>query len=235
MMDALFYQPLIGQSVHHLTAEESRHCVRVLRKRKGDTLMITDGKGSFYSATVDQDDQTRCSFKIISKSLIPKPDYSIHLAVSPTKNSDRIEWMIEKCVEIGVDDISLVICDKTERMKVNMERLQKLALSAMKQSQRAWLPSIHDPVALNLFVKSIYPQSMRFIAYVDSGNPNHLLHQAKPNQPYVVLVGPEGDFTRDELLLVEEMSFKKVSLGKYRLRTETAALTACQILNLVNS
>jgi 16S rRNA (uracil1498-N3)-methyltransferase len=230
----LFYQPRIPQGIHYLDEDESRHCIKVLRKRNGDTLHITDGQGNFYNARIASEDISKCSFEIISTISDSARDFKIEIAISPTKNADRIEWFIEKAVEIGVDSITLIDCKHTERTHVKTDRLQKVAISAMKQSVKARLPKLNGLTHFNAFIKSVTHQG-KFIAYVDATNPLHLKDAAKPNQDCLVLIGPEGDFSTDELQLALSNGFQKVSLGTSRLRTETAGLAACHILNLINS
>jgi len=234
-MENLFYQPAIVTGIHYLDQEESKHCIRVLRKKQGENILITDGLGHLYKALITNPNPAKCEFTIQSVTEDPKRNYNIHLAISPTKNSDRIEWMVEKCVEIGIDEVTLLLCRNTEKKKFKTTRIEKLAISAMKQSHRGWLPKINPLTSFNDFIKSLPPNTTNYIAYVDQSNPNHLLHLAKPSEDYVVMVGPEGDFSPDEIDIATQQAFKKVSLGNYRLRTETAGLAVCQILNLINA
>ena len=226
----LFYLPGIANGQTHLDAEESRHVVKVLRKVTGDELAITDGKGSFYQARITNADSKKCSFEIISKKELPKKNYFIHLAIAPTKNADRMEWFVEKAVEIGIDKITFFQSKTSERKTINLERIEKIAISAMKQSQQAWLPAVSGIISFNELMKEKADQ--KFIAYVDAANPHHLKNVAKPKGDYLLLVGPEGDFSSEELQLALENKFQKVSLGTNRLRTETAGVVACHILNL---
>lgn len=229
----LFYQPHITEGVHHLDDEESRHCVKVLRRNNGDTIRITDGKGSFYDAVITRADPRQCEFSIQHTGRAEVRPYKIHIAVSPTKNADRIEWFVEKATEFGIDMISLIECENSERAFIKTERLRKLAISAMKQSLKATLPEIKEVKPFAEFVQAV-SESGRFIAFVDHENPTHLNHVVKKNESTVVLVGPEGDFTKDEIQQALDSAFVKVSLGKSRLRTETAAIAACHIINLAN-
>jgi len=227
----LFYQPGIPEGITHLDAEESRHAVRVLRMAEGDPLSLTDGKGFLYSAKVTRADSKKCGFEISGKREIRKRDFFIHIAIAPTKNADRIEWFVEKALEIGVDEISFMLCRNSERKVINTERIEKIAISALKQSQQAWMPTIH---AITPFKEVLgFKGDQKFIAYVDESNPTHLQSVAVRGKKYVVLIGPEGDFTGEELQQAGENGFKKISLGPHRLRTETAGLAACQILNLL--
>jgi len=230
----LFYQPLLSNNVLHLNADESRHCVKVLRKKNGDTIRVTDGQGTFYDVILVGADQRQCSFQIASTHKEPAKDYTIHIAISPTKNADRIEWFVEKAVEFGVDTITLLDCEHTERTFIKTERLEKVAISAMKQSLKASLPAIHGLQDFSKLVASSKEPS-RFIAFVDQSNPHHLKELAKAGSDYVLLIGPEGDFSTEELSLALQHGFQKVSLGASRLRTETAGIAACHILNLVNT
>ena len=229
----LFYQPRIPEGIHQLDEEESRHCVRVLRRKAGDTIRITDGRGQFYDGRITDEDARACTFHITARQAAPTRSYRIHIAISPTKNADRLEWFVEKAVEFGIDTITLLECQHTERTYHKTERLQKVAVSAMKQSMQAWLPQI---VGLTPFDQIITtPAQQKLIAFVDATNPLHLKHAATPGRDYLVLIGPEGDFTPDELNAALGMNFQKVSLGASRLRTETAGLAACHTLHLINT
>lgn len=191
--------------------------------------MVTDGKGLLANATITDS----ANFTITQKHVTPAKGYQIHLLVAPTKNADRMEWLVEKATEIGVDSITLVECARSERKKIGHERLVKMAISAMKQSQQSWLPEVKPmlPFKGALAISS----AQKFIAYVDHTNPNHLKNLAKPGKSYAVLIGPEGDFTDEEITQATSLSWLKVSLGPNRLRTETAALAACLTLVLVNN
>ena len=230
----LFYQPGIPRGVSYLDADESRHCVKVLRKRWGDVITITDGAGFFYEALVTIADPARCAFDVQKKTPAPEKDFFIHVAVSPTKNSDRIEWFVEKATEIGIDRITLMDCENTERSFIKTERLIKVAVTAMKQSLKAVLPTISDDLLPFSEVLTHCHEDHMYIAAVDLTNPVLLKDSAKKGASYRVLIGPEGDFSPEELAAALDHKFRKVSLGPSRLRTETAAIAACHILNLVN-
>lgn len=230
----LFYQPLIPQGVFHLDQEESKHCVKVLRRSKDDALKITDGKGFFYNAVITKPDAHQCEFQIKEQIAETAKEFSIHIAISPTKSPERIEWFVEKAVELGVDEISFVQCKTTERPFIKIERLEKVAISAMKQSLKATLPKMNDIIKLDSLIKQSSELS-KFIAYVDPSNPAHLNKIVIASSNYLVLIGPEGDFSDGELALALQQGFQKVSLGNSRLRTETAGVAACHILNLINS
>ena len=228
----LFYQPDIDLGSLYLSEDESRHVVKVLRSENGDVLELTNGKGSFFKVRITKADPGRCLFEIVERKDNPGKSFSIHIAIAPTKNADRIEWFVEKAVEIGIDKISFMLCQTSERKSINLERIEKIAVSAMKQSGQCWLPEL---VGLNPMKEVITAKaSQKFIAYVDQSNPHHLKSLAKPDQDYLVLIGPEGDFSKEELLSAEQAGCSKVSLGVTRLRTETAGVAACHILNLIN-
>lgn len=229
----IFYQPLIAEGVLQLDEEESRHCIKVLRKKNGDIIKLTDGKGSFYEGVITSD-SSPCKFEIRKTFQEPEKNFKIRIAISPTKNADRIEWFVEKAVEFGVDEILMMDCKNTERSHIKLDRLKKVAISAMKQSLKSWLPEIKELTPFKTIVND-YKGSTRFIAFVDQSNPVHLKDAAKPGHDSLVLIGPEGDFTPEELAQAMERTFTKVSLGTSRLRTETAGLAACHILNLINS
>ena len=229
----LFYQPHIQDGIHYLDPEESRHCFKVLRKKPGDLIQITDGKGYRYQAKLTDTQSDKCSFNIESKQEEEKKPFTIHIALAPTKNPDRTEWFVEKAIEIGVDELSFLLCDNSERAALKTDRIEKLAISAMKQSLKNSLPKINHMVLLKDFIGTS-GTAAKYIAYVDQTNPDHLLKDAKPKSNYIVLIGPEGDFSKKELELALAQGYKKVSLGPSRLRTETAGIVACHILNLVN-
>jgi 16S rRNA (uracil1498-N3)-methyltransferase len=230
----LFYQPLIPRGALYLDPDESRHAIKVLRKRNGDTIKLTDGNGVFYEGIVTDADAHQCAFDIHSSAPEPRKNFRIHIAISPTKNTDRIEWFVEKSVELGIDEITLLLCDHTERQHLKIERLKKNAVSAMKQSLKAWLPVLHPITSFKDFVPAVTEEE-KFIAHVDDQNQLYLQRVVDPGRSYLILIGPEGDFSSDEVLVAERYGFKKVSLGSSRLRTETAGLAACHILNLANT
>jgi len=232
-MENLFYQPDISAGSLFLDAEESRHCYKVLRKKTGDTVMVTDGKGSRYLCKLSETKPDRCSFTIETKSTEAPRNYRIHVAIAPTKNPDRTEWFVEKAVEIGCDEISFILCDKSERAAMKTERIQKLAISAMKQSLQSTLVKINPMQLLKDFILTTHA-TQRFIAYVDHTNPNHLSDCTAASEQYIVMIGPEGDFSKKEVELALSHNFQKVNLGPHRLRTETAGIVACHTLNLIN-
>lgn len=229
----LFYQPDI-QTHPFLTEEESRHAVKVLRLSSGARVGVIDGKGSFVVAEIIKPHEKKCEFRIISTTkAFGKRDFYLHLVVAPTKNLDRMEWMVEKCTEIGVDEISFVLCRYSERKDLKIERLEKIAVAAMKQSQKAYLPQIN---ALQPFRKVIdlVEQSEKFVAHLEKGERFLLQNATIPKTSCCILIGPEGDFSSEEINLAMQKGFKSVSLGTSRLRTETAVIVACHTVNLIN-
>lgn len=230
----LFYQPAIQQGIFHLDPTESKHCTKVLRRKAGDKISITDGEGFLYEAVITVADPAQCRFDIQEKKADKAKSFNIHIAISPTKHPDRLEWFVEKAVELGVDKVTIMNCEHTERSHFKLDRLEKIAISAMKQSLRFTLPPIEGPLDFKAVVEDASTVS-KFIAHVDVANPDHLKNVAARESNYLVLIGPEGDFSAEELRHAATKQFRKVSLGTNRLRTETAGLAACHILNLVNT
>jgi len=227
----VFFQP--DFSLSHLTQEESHHAVRVLRMRVGDKLEVTDGQGTLASAELTSTESQNAGFRILHSTKVPARVSKIHLAIAPTKNIDRIEWMVEKVVEIGVERITFIKCAKSERRTVPIDRLNKLVVAAIKQSRQAWLTMLSDVTDFSSFIENVR-DGQRFIAHVDASNPDHLMKVASPGSDCTVVVGPEGDFTNEEVVLASNNKFLKVSLGPNRLRTETAGIYAVTCLALRN-
>ena len=216
----LFFHPEIT-STFQLGDEESHHALRVLRLNQGDIIHLTDGKGTFATARIEHTTKSNCTCGLISSQQYPKKKYSISLAIAPTKNSDRIEWMVEKCVEFGIDSFIFIGTQHGERKKINIDRIKKITLAALKQSQQYWLPAIQEMSFENILQQKA---DQKFIAHVDQTNPQLLQKEAKPGLHYLVLIGPEGDFSASEIDWALQAGFRKVSLGPNRLRTETAGL-----------
>ena len=228
----IFYEPGIPQGVNLLNEDESRHATKVLRLKPGDRFKATDGQGRFYTCRIKSVGKN-CAFEALQTLQVPPPSHHIHVALAPTKNQDRIEWFVEKAVEIGVQEITLMICERSERSRIRMERLCKKALAAMKQSQQAWMPRINEPMQLIDLISDAGAQE-KFIACLTTEHPLLLRDAAAAGRSSLTLIGPEGDFTQREIDLAMEKGFKPVSLGPNRLRTETAALVACHTLALLN-
>lgn len=230
----IFYQPSIRDNHFFLNAEESRHCVKVLRKQEGDAIIVVDGKGKFYHARITDANPRQCTFSVEERQTEEIKNFHIHIAIAPTKNADRLEWFVEKAVEMGIDEISLLICGYAERKKLKTDRLERKAVSAMKQSLKATLPVIHQPVLFSEFIQQARPEQQKFVAFVSDAPTPHLFHAASPISQYIVLIGPEGDFTPEEIRLSRQQGYQSISLGQSRLRTETAGIVACQTLHLLH-
>lgn len=226
----LFYQPQLPE-IKILDQDESKHCIKVLRKQVGDEINIIDGKGTFYKVNITSANPKKCEFEIIESTQEEKPKFHRHLAIAPTKNMDRMEWLIEKATEIGIDEISFFQSFHSERKIIKIDRLEKKVISAMKQSIKAKKPKINEIQPLNQLFNSVNIKN-KFIAYVDFENKTHMKNELNNAQDTLILIGPEGDFTPEEVGLAIEKGFKKVSLGNSRLRTETAALAAIHLMNL---
>ena len=234
-MHPLFFQPDIQKGTHFLAPDESKHCAKVLRMKTGDLIQITDGMGFFYTAHIQSANPVKCTFEVITRSPGPGKKFHIHLVVAPTKNPQRMEWMVEKCVEIGVVEFSFILCEHSEPGRLNFQRLQKITVSAMKQSNQAILPILHEPVPFSEFLRTTKDQTSvsRFIAVVDPSNPIHLHQAEKKNTFSTLLIGPEGDFSEKEKKSAMAHGFLPVSLGDTRLRTETAGLMGAHLLTLL--
>ncbi len=238
----LFYTPDLTAESYTLNEEESKHCIRVLRLKPTDRISLIDGKGGMFIAEIVSDHPKRCEVKIITgEKEVGKLPYDLHIAIAPTKNMDRLEWFTEKATEIGIDQITLLNCEHSERVIVKPERIEKVLISAMKQSKRAYLPHLNDMVGFIKFIDhSSSLKGLKFIAHChppinNEGKKPHLKHLYSGNQAAIVLIGPEGDFSTEEVAYAVKNGFKEISLGNSRLRTETAALTACLTIHIVNS
>lgn len=208
---------------------ESRHMVKSLRKKAGDFLQVTNGKGIIFQAKILVADPNQCVAELVQILRENTPFYQLHLAVAPTKNNERYEWLLEKATEIGATQITPIICENSERRTVKTERFERIIASAMKQSLRNFLPVLNPPVAFLDFLKGDL-QAHRFIAHCDDFQPKKYLWDlvdAQKAKSALVLIGPEGDFSSQEIKKALELDFQPVSLGDNRLRTETAALVAC--------
>lgn len=231
----LFYAPDITTPLYTLPEEESGHCVRVLRLREGDPLHITDGRGTLYDAVVQEAHPKRCTIRIVEEHpQWEKRDYQLTVAVAPTKNIDRIEWFVEKATECGIDRIVPILCDHSERKVIKGERLEKIAVSAMKQSLKAYLPKIEP---LTPFAKLIAEpfDGVRLIAHCEEDMERIFFgKEVGRGDNVMILIGPEGDFSVEEIEAARKAGFKEVTLGDARLRTETAALAAAMFTAFIN-
>lgn len=221
----LFYDPSISkdQQFHTLSEEESKHACRVLRLTEGNEIALLDGKGAEFLSRITDANPKRCKVEIISIKEEQAPSYSIHIAIAPTKNNDRLEWFLEKATEIGITEVTLLLCSNNERKKTKEERFEKILISAMKQSKRLFLPKLNS---LTSFKDFIGKNPSGLIAHCYDGDKNNLSKVfASDNCP--ILIGPEGDFTLQEVELALKSGYKTITLGENRLRTETAGLYAC--------
>lgn len=232
----VFYQPDISNNHVTLSEDESKHCTRVLRLKKGDTIHLANGCGIEAIASIADDNPKKCVL-IIQERITHAPRLThLHIAIAPTKNFDRMEWFIEKATEMGIEEITFIECEHSERNKINKERCEKVAISAMKQSKQWWLPKIHDIVPLKKLIESSDRDSLKLIAWCET-NQTNLLREVIRNSAsrhFTFLIGPEGDFTAEEVELTKKSGFSLVSLGENILRTETAALYACATLKVLS-
>lgn len=230
----LFYTTEFKGNHAVLDPGDSKHLIRVLRMNKGDEVRLTDGHGNMFSGRIETADPKKCMIALTDKiSDFGKRNYRLHMAVAPTKNISRFEWFLEKATEIGVDEITPVICEHSERRIVKTERMQRILIAAMKQSLKAFLPKINEAVSLQKFIHND-TVDMRFIAFIDDSVKSHLTELYEKEKDCTILIGPEGDFSREEFEQAKENGFVPISLGKSRLRTETAAVVACLSVNLIN-
>ena len=233
-----FFSNDIDNQIIILDNDESRHCIKVMRHKVGDLIKIVDGLGNLYSGNLVSFDRNSCTIQINDKTEnYKKRNQHIHIGISPIKNQDRLEWFIEKSVEIGIDEITLIDCDRTLRKKIKIDRLNKIAITAMKQSLKAYIPKINDVISVNDFI--MYNQnSSKFICHLDNDDRRDVFYYKDDIKKYKnvsILIGPEGDFSASEIELAVDNNFLCVTLGNSRLRTETAGIVACHLFNLMNS
>ncbi|WP_420581027.1 RsmE family RNA methyltransferase [Reichenbachiella sp.] len=217
-----------------LSQEESAHLVKVLRAKTGDEIAILDGLGKSYLVKIIDPNLRKCSFEIIDIKSAKTKKYRTHIAIAPTKNMDRLEWFVEKSCEMGVDEISLIQTQRSERKKVKLDRLEKKAISAMKQSKNFWKCKINELTKIDTFISDQVDFEHKFAAYVETGHEDLLQKKINPNSSVLILIGPEGDFSLEEINQLKSSNFELVSLGDQVLRTETAGLAAVHTVNLVN-
>ena len=229
----IFYTPDIATSPE-LPDEEAAHCVRVLRLSEGDEILLTDGRGTFYKASIQRAHPKHCEVAISESWRQPALwNFRLHIAVAPTKNMDRMEWFAEKATEIGIDAITCLNCRFSERNEVKTARLEKILISAMKQSLKATLPALRGMTDFKEFVATPF-EGRKFIAHCEEGEKPLLKQIYHPGENALILIGPEGDFSPEEIRLALANGFEAISLGESRLRTETAALVACHTLHILN-
>ena len=233
----LFYAPDILQTLT-LPEEESQHCTKVLRMKAGERIHIIDGVGGLYEAEILEAHPKRTQVAILSEQHeYGRRPFRLHLAVAPTKNIDRFEWFVEKATEIGFDELTPLCCRYSERKIIKPERIEKILVSAAKQSLKAYVPRLNPMTTFKEFINnssSFTPHSSLFIAHCYDQPKQHLLHVCPPASDVVVMVGPEGDFSEEEVELALRNSFQAITLGDSRLRTETAGVVACHLVTIAN-
>ncbi len=231
----LFYAPDLDQQTHYqLNEEESTHCIKVLRMKVDDTLTLTNGFGTFFTGKIISDHPKHTTLEIVDKQMVPAPrDYRVHLAVAPTKNIARFEWFLEKATEVGVDRITPLICHYSERVHLRYDRLERIVIAAAKQSLSAYMPQLDEPMSFKTLLSSC-SATQQFIAYVDDNHQKELKHAIVPGKDVLILIGPEGDFSTEEIAEALSKGYEAVGMGKSRLRTETAGLAACMTVSIVN-
>lgn len=224
----LFYNPSINETATSFVfdKEESKHIIKVLRKKEGDILFVTNGLGFLFKTEITIASDTKCTVKINSFEQQEKPKFHLHLAVAPTKMNERYEWFLEKATEIGIQEITPIICEHSERKVIKTDRFQKILESAMKQSLHCYLPKLNEPTTFKDFLKKEY-KGQKFIAHCEETDKKSLKNEIKSNEDITILIGPEGDFSVKEIQWALEQNYIPVSLGQTRLRTETAAVVAC--------
>ena len=231
----LFYNPNINETTESFSfdREESKHIIKVLRKKDTDILYVTNGLGFLFKTEITLASDNKCTVQIISFEKEASPKFQLHLAVAPTKMNDRFEWFLEKATEIGIHEITPVICDRSERKVVNAERFEKILLTAMKQSNVLNLPKLNKSITFKEFIKH-KKEGLHLIAHCEETDKKSLKSILKPNTNITLLIGPEGDFSEKEIASAIENNFIPVSIGNTRLRTETAAIVACHSVVFIN-
>lgn len=231
----VFYTPDISSDDYVLNEEESRHCIKVLRLGKGAQVCLIDGRGGLYQAEIVAETKRNVQLRVIQTTReYHQRQHSLHIAVAPTKNIDRLEWFLEKATEIGIEEVTPVICDRSERKTVKEDRLNKIITAAVKQSLQAYHPILHPQIDFEDFIK-IENDSLKMIAHCLEDEPKQYINQvALPRQKYTILIGPEGDFSPHEIEAALNSGYQPLTLGNTRLRTETAALAACFEINYLN-
>lgn len=231
----VFYAPDITGDIHILDENESKHIIRVLRMARGTGVQLIDGKGNLFEGIIEDPDPKKCRIRITGiKKDFEKPLYNLHIAISPLKNRERFEWFIEKSVEIGVNEITPIICRNTEKQSIKADRINNIIVSAMKQSLKATRTLFNEPVDFDTFISGTY-QAKRIMAHC-----NLSFRRSKISDVYsrgenaVILIGPEGDFSKEEIITADKAGFAQVHLGGSRLRTETAGIAACHSVYFIN-
>jgi 16S rRNA (uracil1498-N3)-methyltransferase len=231
----IFYAPDINGNTYTLDEKESRHLIRVLRMIKGQDVKLIDGKGNLFTGIISDPDQKKCTIEITGEIRdFEKRSYRLHIAISPIKNPERFEWFIEKSVEIGIDEITPLICKNTEKPGIKVERINNLIISAMKQSLKATKTILNEPVNFKEFI-SRHSDGVRIIAHCEKSLKRlGIADVYQENRDAIILIGPEGDFSKDEINFAIANDYQPVHLGPSRLRTETAGIAACHSIYFLN-
>lgn len=231
----LFYCPDINPNqIYTLGKEESQHCVKVLRLKEGDKIHLTDGLGNLYEAEIIEASPKACGISVIkTQAEFNKRDYYLHVAIAPTKNIARIEWFLEKATEIGIDEITPIVCEHSEREIVKQERLEKIIVSAMKQSLKTYLPRLNPTTPLLQLIENA-KEKHKYIGYCFPEDRKKIIDIYKPKESVLIVIGPEGDFSEREVEEAIKNNFQKITLGKERLRTETAGLYVVNTIHILN-
>lgn len=232
----LFYNSIIDKETKEITFDkiESKHIIKVLRKKEGDRIFITNGKGELFNCIITIANDKRCLVSVSSQEEKKQPkDYYLHIVISPLKSNDRLEWFLEKATEIGIDEITPIICQNSERRIVKLERFEKIIQSAMKQSLKFTLPKLNKPIKFNEFIEQT-KEGKVFIAHCENQEKKVLKQSINHSEKITILIGPEGDFSLDEIKKATDKKFTSVSLGESRLRTETAGLVAVNTVSFIN-
>jgi 16S rRNA (uracil1498-N3)-methyltransferase len=231
----IFYAPGIEGNTYILDEKESRHCIKVLRMTAGTQVKVIDGKGNLFEGVIDKPDHRKCS--IVLNNVVrdfEKRDYKLHVAISPLKNPERFEWFVEKSVEIGIDEITPLICKNSEKQRIKPERINKIIISAMKQSLKAGITIVNEATSFDVFIKKVL-KGQKLIGHCSpAGERSKIDHHYKKGDDAVIMIGPEGDFTINEIAGAVKYGFNPVHFGKSRLRTETAGIAACYSIYYIN-
>ena len=229
----IFYSTRITNNEIELSKSESHHCIIVKRKKIKDKVKVVDGNGYLYISSIINANKNSVILKIEEKKKSLSPANNFHLVISPTKSHDRIDWMVEKATEIGVEEITFLLCSRTERKKINFDRIKRISISALKQCGQAYLPKINDIKDFKSVIESI-EANQKYIAHLEEDDKVYLSKTYKSGETSVILIGPEGDFTKDEINIAKTNHFIPVTLGKNTLRTETAGVYVSSLVNILN-
>lgn len=217
-----------------LSEEESRHCISVMRHRVGDEVNVSNGQGILFRCTIEKANSKECLLNVVEQIEQPRPAHHLHMAVAPTKNIDRFEWFVEKAVEMGVGEITPIICQHSERTHLRLDRLYRLVVAACKQSLKFYLPQINEPCTATDLISNATEEQRYILHCVHNAPKEHLFNMVSKGMSSLVLIGPEGDFSQQEIEQARLHNFAEPTLGDERLRTETAAMMACHVVNLKN-